>query len=137
MNIIYAITKFCTLINLVAFIQTITQILFPKAQMGLEYTITMIYNILDILSSTILETYPNYKSLQLWLIKFSSITHDPHNLKTLLRSLYKRRQPHQTFLQQKKLELYPHANIGFHTYGPIFLQSSHLHMSHFLLTPNK
>jgi len=137
MNRIYPITKFCKLINLVAFIQIVTQNIFPKAHMGLEYTIIMTYNIPNILSSTILETYPNYKSPQLWLIKFSSITHDPHDFKTLLRSCTKEDKPHQKLLQQNKLEIYAHhADIGFPIYEPIFLQSFHLHMSQFFLTPN-
>jgi hypothetical protein len=86
------------------------------------YIITITHNIPNMIpNSTRLEAYPNYRSPQLWLIKVFSMTHNSPNSKT--------------FPKRNFWNIFSHKS-GFPIHRPIFLWSSHLHMSHFLSTPN-
>jgi hypothetical protein len=158
MNIIYAITKFCAPINLLCLFKQQPMIYFLRHNWDYKilslflwvisifdnhsittnpfetnptYTINIPHNIPNTLNYTKLETHPNCKSYQLWLIKVSSMSHNSPN-PNIPKKFVKKRTTLIKHFYNKKIGKLSSCNCWILHSRPIFSLSSHFHRSHFL-----
>jgi hypothetical protein len=144
MNTIYAITKFCAPINLLSLFKQQPMILRHNWDYNIlslfswvisvfdnhsittnpfetnpTYSINIPHNIPIILNYTKLETCPNSKSYQLWLIKVSSMSHNSTNPNIPSKFVEKRTTPIKHLYNKKFGDLSSCKCWIFHL-GPIF-----------------